>query len=107
MVVGLARLTLHLPGSHSLKEKRMVLRSVKDRVRARANVAIAEVADNDLWQRGVLGVAVIGNDAKFVGQTLDEVVRHVRGLCEVTGVERQVESYREPLRENDLGFRYE
>src|SRR5207244_2241877 len=66
VTVGIARLTLYLPASHSLKDKRMVLRRVKDRVRQKFNVSVAEVEDNDLWQRSVVGLALCGNDAKFV-----------------------------------------
>lgn len=105
MTVGIARLTLFLPESHSLKEKRMVLRRIKDRVRQKFNAAIAEVEDNDVWQRGVLGLAVVGNDARFVGGALDELVRFVRGQAEVSNAEREVQTYSDALAENDLGFK--
>ena len=55
VTVGIARVTLFLGESHSLKEKRMVLRQVKDLVRNKFNVSIAEVSENDRWQRAVLG----------------------------------------------------
>ena len=97
MTVGIARLTLFLPGSHSLKEKRMVLRRVKALVRDKFNAAIAEVAENDLWQRAALGVAVIGGDRAFTEQALDEVIRFVRGQAEVTNVEREIQSYNDEL----------
>jgi len=51
----------------------MVLRRVKDRVRSKFNAAIAEVDDNDVWQRGVVGLALVGNDRRFVESALDEV----------------------------------
>jgi uncharacterized protein YlxP (DUF503 family) len=73
MFVGVLRLTLHLPEPGSLKSKRHLLRSAIDRVKARYNVSIAEVADNDLWQRSVVGVAAVGNDHAFVNETLDKV----------------------------------
>jgi uncharacterized protein len=107
MTVGIARVTLFLPDSHSLKEKRMVLRRVKDRVRQKFNAAVAEVEDNDVWQRGVLGLALVGNDRRFVESALDEVVRFVRGQVEVTNVEREIQSYNDALAENDLGFKIE
>lgn len=107
MVVGIARITFFVPGSHSLKEKRMLLRKVKDKVRARFNAAIAEVDAQDLWQKGVLGVAVVGNESRFVGQSLDEVVRLIKAEAEVTNVERELQVREQPLAENDLGFRYE
>jgi uncharacterized protein YlxP (DUF503 family) len=106
MTVGIARLTLFLPDSHSLKEKRMVLRRVKDRTRQKFNVAIAEVEDNDVWQRGVLGVALVGNEGRFVESALDEVVRFVRGEVEVTNVERELQTFSDALATNDLDLKY-
>ena len=73
MFVGILRLTLHLPEPGSLKSKRHLLRSAIDRVKARFNVSIAEVGENDLWQRSVVGVAAVGNDHAFVNETLDKV----------------------------------
>ena len=105
MTVGIARITLFVPESHSLKEKRMVLRRVKDRVRNKFNVAIAEVDENDVWQRGVLGLTLLGNDRRFVESALDEVVRFVRDLAETTDVQRELLTFNQPLAENDLGWK--
>jgi uncharacterized protein len=104
MTVGVARITLFLPESHSLKEKRMVLRRIKDRVRDKFNAAIAEVGEHDLWQRGSLGLAVVGSDRRFVESALDEVVRFVGSFVETTNVEREFTSYNQPLAQNDLGW---
>ena len=93
MTVGIARLALFIGASHSLKDKRMVLRRIKDLVRQKFNVSIAEVAENDLWQRAVLGLAVVGNDRRFVDSALDEVVGFVRAKAEVTHDEREVQTY--------------
>jgi len=104
MTVGIARLTLFLPEAHSLKEKRMVLRRVKDRARQKFNLAIAEVGENDVWQRALLGVAVLGNGRRFVESALDEVVRFVRSEAEVTNVEREIQTMNDSLADNDLGW---
>lgn len=80
MFVGVLRLTLHLPDPGSLKSKRHLLRSAIDRVKARYNVSIAEVADNDLWQKSVVGVAAVGNDHAFVNETLDKVADFVGSM---------------------------
>jgi uncharacterized protein YlxP (DUF503 family) len=106
MTVGIARLTLFIPDSHSLKEKRMVVRRVKDRTRAKFNVAMAEVEDNDVWQRAVLGLAVVGNEGRFVESALDEVIRFVRGEAEVVNAEREVQTFSEALASNDLGIKF-
>jgi uncharacterized protein YlxP (DUF503 family) len=93
MTVGIARVTLFLPTSHSLKEKRMVLRRVKTHVRDKFNAAIAEVGDNDLWQRAALGIAMVGNDRAFTEAALDEVIRFVRGQAEVIDVEHELQTF--------------
>jgi len=95
MVVGVLRLTLVIPGARSLKEKRHALRKVVDRVRARYNVGIAEVGENDVWQRAVIGVAVVANDHSFVNQVLDKVVRDVDmpGVAELVGREMEIQTY--------------
>ncbi len=83
----------------------MVLRRVKDRVRNKFNVAIAEVEENDVWQQAVVGLALLGNDRRFVESALDEVVRFVRDLAETTNVERELMTFSQPLAENDLGWK--
>lgn len=80
MFVGVLRLTLHLPDPGSLKSKRHLVRSAIDRVKARYNVSIAEVGDNDLWQRSVIGVTAVGNDHAFVNETLDKVADFVAAM---------------------------
>jgi len=107
VVVGIARLTLYLAGSQSLKDKRMVLRRVRDRVQNKFNVAFAEVEANEAWQRAVIGVTTVGNGERFVGQALDEVIRFIQGEAEVTRTEREVVTYSQPLAHDDLGFKYE
>lgn len=92
MVVGILRFVLSIPGSGSLKAKRHVLRKVIDRVRARYNVSVAEVADNDLWQKASVGVAAVGNDRAFVNEVLDKVLRSVEeGGAEAWVVSHDIE----------------
>ncbi len=97
MFVGVLRLTLHLPEPGSLKSKRHLLRSALDRVKAKFNVSIAEVAENDLWQKSVIGVAAVGNDHGFVNETLDKVADFVAsmhgGQIQVTGREIEIVPY--------------
>ena len=61
MVVGVCTIEIHLPYSRSLKDKRKVLKSLKDRLRGRHNISLAEVDGQDLWQRAVLGIAAVGD----------------------------------------------
>jgi uncharacterized protein YlxP (DUF503 family) len=97
MVVGVLRLTLVVPGARSLKDKRQALRRIIDRVRARYNVSIAEVGDNDVWQRALIGVTAVANEHTFVNQVLDKVVRDVEALAvaQLVNRETEIETYAE------------
>jgi len=77
MTVGLLQLELAIPASRSLKDKRRVLKSIKDRVRSKFNVSIAEVDDHDVWDRSVVAVCCVSNDAKLCNQVLSKVVNLV------------------------------
>jgi uncharacterized protein len=91
MFVGIAKLTLSIPASGSLKDKRQVIRKVIDRTRAKFNVSAAEVEANDLWQKAVLGFSVIGNDRRFVGECLDTILHFVEEMYVAPVIDRQVE----------------
>jgi len=73
--VGLAKLSLVIGDSHSLKEKRMVIRRIKDRVRERLGITITEVGELDVWQRAELGAAVTSNERSKALELIDDVVR--------------------------------
>ncbi len=73
MLVGLLTLELYLPESNSLKSKRFVIKSLKDRIKNNFNVSVAEIKANDLWQRSVFGVACVANETKLINQTLNGV----------------------------------
>ena len=104
MFVGVLRLTLHLPAPGSLKSKRHLIRSAIDRVKAKFNVSIAEVGDNDLWQRSVLGVTAVGNDHAFVNETLDKVADFIAsvhgGQVQVTARDHEIVAYGDHLGED-------
>ena len=74
MIVGICRIELHIPESNSLKDKRQVVKGIKDKIRNKFNVSIAEIDNNDLWQRATLGVSIVSNDKKFANQVLCMVV---------------------------------
>ena len=80
MVVGVLRLELRLPETHSLKGKRSVIRSIKARVQQKFNVSIAECEDHDLWQRAIMGVSQVGADQPHVDRCLREVVSFIDDL---------------------------
>src|SRR2546426_3995244 len=72
---------LHLEGSHSLKDKRHVLKSLKDRLHNRFNVSAAETAHHDLWQRAELTVCVVSNERGHAESVLREADRLVAGAA--------------------------
>jgi len=79
MPVGLLTLEIQLPYAHSLKEKRAILRKMRDRLRARFNVAVAELDHQDVWQHATLGVVSVSNSQSLLEavfrQVLDESER--------------------------------
>lgn len=78
MVVGILNLEVHLPAAHSLKEKRSVLKSLRDQLRGRFNIAVAEVSPNEKWQRATVGISTVGEDRAYVEGLLREVTEWVR-----------------------------
>jgi uncharacterized protein YlxP (DUF503 family) len=83
MFVGLSQFELFIPDSGSLKSKRFVLSSLKARLRNRFNVSVAEVGDTEKWQRVTLGVVTIGNEQRFVDETLAKIYNFVEGESRV------------------------
>jgi uncharacterized protein YlxP (DUF503 family) len=93
MVVGVCRVTLMVEESHSLKEKRVIVRRVKDKTRLKFNVAIAEVGSQDAWQEAQLGFAVVANERGFVESIVTKVISYIETLAKVTNDEKDFVSY--------------
>ena len=77
MVVGTCELIFHLPENHSLKGIRQVSRSLVQRIRSRFNVSVAEVADQDRWQRLAIGVTCASNDSRYANEVMSKIVDYV------------------------------
>lgn len=77
MIIGSCRLVLEIPGNNSLKGKRMVVKSLKDRLRNRFQVSVAEVEEMDNHRRAVLGVAYVTNTKRHANQVMDQVISFV------------------------------
>jgi uncharacterized protein len=77
MHVGIARLELLIPENGSLKDKRMVVRSVAQRVRNRFNVAVAEVDTQDIWEVATLGIVCISDDPRHSNEMLSKVLAFI------------------------------
>jgi uncharacterized protein YlxP (DUF503 family) len=78
MIVGSLRVRLLIRESRSLKDKRQVVRSVKDRLQNRFNVSVAEVEALDHRQLAVLGFAMVSNEAAHVRSAFNEIVAALR-----------------------------
>ncbi len=74
MPIGLLTLEIYIPEAHSLKDKRQVLRSLKDRLRGKFNVAVAELDGQDSWQRSVVGIVSLSNNNTHLEQSLRNVL---------------------------------
>ncbi len=83
MQLGTLVVHLHIPQSGSLKAKRHVINGIKDRLKNKFNISIAEVGDNDLWQRCTLGIAMVANERRFIDSVLDQVENYIASRPEV------------------------
>jgi uncharacterized protein YlxP (DUF503 family) len=95
MFVGVLRVVLQIPGAQSLKDRRRVVRSFKDRVRARLPVSVAEVGDVESWQIATLGIAVVSGDATRCEEVLAAARRMATTLHDalLTDVRTEVLSF--------------
>lgn len=90
MVIGVVGWELEIFGCQSLKEKRSVMRSLKDRLHRRFNISVAETGQHDRWQRAELTACVVANDRKHADSVLDSADRLVSGEARA----RIIDSYR-------------
>jgi uncharacterized protein YlxP (DUF503 family) len=93
-VIAQLTLEIRIEGAHSLKDKRQVLRSMKDRLRGEFNVAVAELDATDLWQRATLGIVSISDSRDYLQGLMQNVERHAHRLANNLGAE-VVDSYLE------------
>lgn len=91
MIVGLCTVELHFPDSQSLKNKRKILVSLKTRLQNRFNISVAEIDENHLWQKVILGIASVANDTAQVNQTLDRVLNDIRANPSLELLRSQIE----------------
>ncbi len=92
MRVSALRIELFIPGARSLKDKRRAVKSLKERIRNRFNVSVAEVDFHDLWQRSCLAVAAVGTDGPRVAGELEKVLAHARGDASVQVTRHEIET---------------
>lgn len=91
MIIGTLEVELQVPWSHSLKEKRMVLRSITERIKNKFNVSVAEVDNQDLHQSIVLGIACVSNETSHANSILQKVLDYIEYNCEAMIVNSIIE----------------
>ena len=91
MIIGILSVSLHIPASQSLKDKRQVIKSLIEKTRNKFNVAMAEIGDHELWQKALFGVVCIANEKKFVNQILDQVLNFIRAIPVIHLIDFQIE----------------
>jgi uncharacterized protein len=91
MMVGLCTIELHIPDAQSLKGKRQVLSSLVTRLRNRFNISVAEIDEQDLWQKAILGIAYVANDTGRINQVLDQVLNFIRANPSLELLRSQIE----------------
>ena len=92
MIVGICKLTLHFPATQSLKDKRRILHKIKDRAASRFHVQIAEVGDQELWQKAQLGFALTGNSKVDIESLIQKLILFIEGLNagEILNCEKEI-----------------
>lgn len=82
-MVGVRIIELHIPGCRSLKEKRFVIKSLRDRLRSRFNISVAEIDHQDLWQRSTIAIAAVNSSGAYIDGVLQKAT-------ELVGNERRI-----------------
>ncbi|MFG0244684.1 MAG: DUF503 domain-containing protein [Phycisphaerales bacterium JB052] len=92
MVVGVMQIELAIDWAQSLKDKRRVVKSLRDTLHRHHMVSVSEVADQDIWNRASIGIAIVGSSGSAIGATLDRVLERIRATpeCELASVSREV-----------------
>jgi uncharacterized protein len=91
MVVGVGQMVFRVYPCRSLKAKRKVVKAMVARIRNRFNASVAEVADNDIYQRAVIGVCLVGSDRRTVNAKLDKLFNFAEDLRLAEMIETQLE----------------
>ena len=93
MILGICRIDLFLPESRSLKAKRQVIKGLKDRIRNRFNVSVAEVEHQSLWQRATLGLAMVSDEKGHIDRTLQQILNLVYAEPRLRVLDHEFEWY--------------
>ena len=95
MIVGFGIITIRIHESHSLKEKRKVVKTFSNKIKNKFNVSIGEVGANDMHQRAEIGFSIVGNDKSFINSAIDKLFNFADnlGLAEIIDTEFELINY--------------
>jgi len=91
--IGLLNVHLFIAHAQSLKEKRMVIKRLKDKVRSKFNVSVSELGGQDKWQVAMMGFAMIGPDHRYIDSTLQNLLSYIDAYHAAEIVDHQIEFY--------------
>lgn len=91
MTIGILKLALFIHDSNSLKEKRMVLHSLKARLRNNFNVAVSQIGDEDKWQKATLAIVGVEKDRRKMDSVLSNIVNFIEGFASVNLINYEME----------------
>ncbi len=92
-MVGFYQLEIYIPGACSLKEKRFVLKSLRDRIRRKFNVSIAELEWNEKWQRSLLGIVMVSNENRLIESSFTKILNLIDNDGRVEVIDRHLEYF--------------
>jgi uncharacterized protein YlxP (DUF503 family) len=91
MIIGTGKVYLHANWVHSLKEKRMIVKSITAKVQNKFNISVAEIEDMDLHQSIVIGLACVSNSSKVANSTIQNAVNFIESNTEAELLDYQIE----------------
>ena len=93
MIIGVMTVDLYLRESHSLKDKRRVLKSLVDRVRTKYNVSIAQTGALDQWQSAVLGLSMVSNEQAHIHKVFSSIIGYIGARGELIITDYQIQTF--------------
>ena len=94
MYIGVLQFTMAIPHAESLKDKRSVVRALKERLRRTYNLSIAETDDLDTWNVATLGAVMVGNDVRYLNGALDRIIDELELWRDASLEDHQIEIVR-------------
>ena len=91
MIIGILTIRLHIPQSNSLKAKRQVIKSLKDRLRNNFNVSVSEVDSHDKWQLADIAIATVSSDKAHCNSALSNVLNFIESIKGASLIDHSIE----------------